>query len=214
MRNTRNGMILFLCMLLATGCGMSRADRKGVSNTNTVNEVINEQIDSEKEKEETETEKAEDTADTIESEGTKTISEENIENVVKEEVSDAQKIETTVDYDLTQMGSDMVYATVYQMMAFPEDYEGKRFRIDGNFYVAYYEPTQKYYFYCMIQDATACCAQGMEFVWGDGTHQYPDDYPADESEVVVEGTFETYREEGDESLYCRLSDATLELQNK
>ena len=157
MRNTRNGMILFLCMLLATGCGMSRTDRKGVSNTNTVNEVINEQIDSEKEKEETETEKAEDTADTIE----------------------------------------------------PEDYEGKRFRIDGNFYVAYYEPTQKYYFYCMIQDATACCAQGMEFVWGDGTHQYPDDYPADESEVVVEGTFETYREEGDENLYCRLTDAVL-----
>ena len=65
MRNTRNGMILFLCMLLANGCGMSRTDRKGVSNTNTVNEVIDEQIDSEKEKEETETEKAEDVCATL-----------------------------------------------------------------------------------------------------------------------------------------------------
>ena len=61
----------------------------------------------------------------------------------------------------------------------------------------------------MIQDATACCAQGMEFVWGDGSHVYPDEYPEEDAEVIVEGTFETYTEERDENLYCRLKDATL-----
>ena len=120
--------------------------------------------------------------------------------------------EKGVDYDLTQMSSDMVYATVYQMMAAPQQYEGKKFRIDGNFYAAYYEKTNKYYYYCIVQDATACCAQGLEFIWGDGTHVYPDEYPKDNAEVIVEGTFETYREDGDKNLYCRLCNATMQVE--
>ena len=126
---------------------------------------------------------------------------------------DVRNTDGTVDYDLTQMSSDMVYATVYQMMVMPEEYEGKTFRIDGNFYATYYEATKKYYFYCVIQDATACCAQGMEFVWEDGSHIYPDEYPEDNAEIVVEGTFETYKEEGNQNLYCRLSDAILQQEN-
>lgn len=116
-----------------------------------------------------------------------------------------------VDYDLTAMSSDMVYATVYQMMVDPDTYIGKTFRMDGLYYGSYYEPTAQYYHYCIIQDATACCAQGMEFVWGDGSHVYPDEYPAENAKVIVQGVFETYREDGDSNLYCRLKDATLEV---
>lgn len=124
--------------------------------------------------------------------------------------SNKKSTDGTVDYDLTQMSRDMVYATVYQVLMEPEEYEGKTFRMDGIFYVTYYEVTKKHYFYCFIQDAAACCAQGMEFVWEDGSHIYPDEYPAENAEIVVEGTLETYREEGDPNLYCRLSDATLQ----
>ena len=74
--------------------------------------------------------------------------------------------------------------------------------------------TKKYYFYCVIQDATACCAQGLEFIWDDGTHSYPEEYPEDAQEIMVEGTFETYREEGDDSLYCRLKDASLTIEQE
>ena len=84
---------------------------------------------------------------------------------------------------------------------------------DLTFYSSYYNSTDKYYHYCIIQDATACCAQGMEFVWDDDSHVYPDDYPAENSNIVVTGVFETYREDGDKNLYCRLSDASLELDN-
>ena len=205
MKYLKKGMVLLLCILLAAGCDNKKTGGKGVGSTNSVDKVINNQIDNEKKNSETETleigenpvgnETEEATEDTIE--GTEGI----------------QEPEGTVDYDLTQMGSDMVYATVYQMMVAPEEYEGKTFRIDGNFYATYYEATKKYYFYCIIQDAAACCAQGMEFVWGDGSHIYPDEYPGDNAEIVVEGTFETYREEGDENLYCRLSDATLQIMN-
>ena len=63
----------------------------------------------------------------------------------------------------------------------------------------------------IIKDAMACCSQGIEFVWGDGSHTYPDEYPEQGSEVVVIGEFETYMEDGDPYLYSRLKDATMEV---
>lgn len=137
------------------------------------------------------------------------VSEETPEETEKEE---EQKQENTIDYDLTTMGSDMVYATVYQLMMSPDDYIGKTIRMEGSYSATWYEPTAKYYHYCIIQDAMACCAQGMEFVWDDGSHVYPDEYPQENAKIVVTGVFETYREEGDSNLYCRLKDATMEVE--
>ena len=62
---------------------------------------------------------------------------------------------TGVDYDLTQMNGDMVYATVYQMMADPATYEGKTFRMEGLYTPIIVEDTGKIYHYCLIQDALA-----------------------------------------------------------
>ena len=204
MKNLKKCMVLLLCILLITGCSNKKGTNgKGVNNTNSIEKVIDNQIANEDGK--TETTESEKASSDVESN-------KGIEDTISgaENVRDTDE---TVDYDLTQMSSDMVYATVYQMMVTPEEYEGKTFRIDGNFYATYYEATKKYYFYCIIQDATVCCAQGMEFIWDDGSHIYPDEYPEDNAEIVVEGTFETYREDGDENLYCRLSDAILQQKN-
>ena len=118
---------------------------------------------------------------------------------------------TGVDYDLTQMNGDMVYATVYHMMADPSTYEGKTFRMEGLYTPIIVEDTGKIYHYCLIQDALACCAQGMEFVSGDGSHTDQSEYPPEDTDIIVEGIFETYREEDDENLYCRLANATMEV---
>ena len=204
MKNLKKCIVLFLYILLITGCSNKKGtDGKGINNTNSVDKVIDNQIANEDGK-----------TDTMESEKALSNVESNkdTEDTISGE-EDVRNTDGTVDYDLTQMSSDMVYATVYQMMVMPEEYEGKTFRIDGNFYATYYEATKKYYFYCVIQDATACCAQGMEFVWENGTHIYPDEYPEDNAEIVVEGTFETYKEEGDQNLYCRLSDAILQQES-
>ena len=116
-----------------------------------------------------------------------------------------------VDVDLTLMGKDLIYATVYQMMSKPEEYEGKTIRIEGKYYASYYPVTDKYYNYCLIADALACCSQGLEFELG-GDAVYPDDYPADQSQVIVTGVFETYTEEAGQTFYyCRLKDAKYEL---
>lgn len=128
-----------------------------------------------------------------------------------EKDSDSENSSDPVDYDLTAMGSDMVYATVYQLMINPEDYVGKTFKMSGTYYATFYDLTQLNYHYVVIADAAACCAQGIEFVWDDGSHVYPDEYPEHGTEVEVTGVFETYFDEADMMEYCRLRDASMRI---
>lgn len=136
---------------------------------------------------------------------------ENVEAMNDTDTAETYSQIPGVDYDLTAMSKDMVYATIYQVMYEPDKYEGKVFRIQGPYYPLYVEETGKYYHYCLIQDAAACCTQGMEFVWDDGSHIYPDEYPAENTEVEVQGTFDIYTEDTDSKIvYFRLNQATLE----
>lgn len=111
-----------------------------------------------------------------------------------------------IDVDLTALSSTMVYSEVYNMMMTPEDYIGKVVKMNGLFSVYHDEAQDINYYACVIQDATACCSQGMEFVLTD-KYTYPDDYPEQGGEVTVVGTFDTYKE--GEYTYCTLRNAEL-----
>ena len=117
-----------------------------------------------------------------------------------------QKAVNGIDYDLTTMGKDMVYATVYLMMTEPDDFEGKKFKMRGQYLSAYYEPKDAYYNYCFISDAAGCCSQGIEFATKKNL-KYPDDFPKDETNIEVVGEFESYMEDG--KLYCHLKDSQM-----
>ncbi len=106
------------------------------------------------------------------------------------------------DVDLTAMNSTMVYTEVFQMMQAPDQYMGKTVKMAGTF--AVYEGDGRNYYACLIADATACCSQGIEFLWK-GDHAYPADYPEPGAEITVTGTFDTYYE--GEYMYCQLIDA-------
>lgn len=111
------------------------------------------------------------------------------------------------DVDLTVLDSNMVYAQVYDMVFGETDYTGKSVRARGTFDY-YLDPgTQQEYFAVLISDATACCAQGIEFVLA-GDNKYPDDYPEIGSEIVVHGIFNTYEDAS--GAYVQLRDAVLE----
>ncbi len=111
-----------------------------------------------------------------------------------------------IDLDLTVLSSTMVYSEVYNIMASPEEYLGKTMKMKGLYSFYHDDATGNNYFACIIQDATACCAQGIEFVLTDD-YAFPDDYPEEEDEICVIGVFDTY-EEG-EYLYCTLRNARL-----
>ncbi|SDB08112.1 hypothetical protein [Butyrivibrio sp. INlla16] len=108
----------------------------------------------------------------------------------------------TSEVDLTAMSSTMIYAEVYQMMMTPGMYVGRKVKMQGLYDIYHDDTTGKDYHSCIITDATACCAQGIEFELADGN------YPGtDISEVTVEGIFNTYEENG--AMYCTLTDAKL-----
>lgn len=113
------------------------------------------------------------------------------------------------DVDLTQLSSTMVYSEVYNMFSNPDDYMGKSIKMTGLFSVYEDELTGNRYFSCIIEDATACCAQGIEFVLQDA--KYPDDYPAIDSEITVSGIMDMYFEEmdGESYMYLYLREAKL-----
>lgn len=118
----------------------------------------------------------------------------------------AENADPNVDIDLTALSSTMVYSEVYDMMNTPETYVGKKIKMDG-LYSFYHDDTSgNNYFACIIEDATACCAQGIEFELTDN-YIYPDDYPEEGGRVAVIGVFDTYEESGYQ--YCTLRDASL-----
>lgn len=109
---------------------------------------------------------------------------------------DEFEFDDSVDYiDLTTMNSTMVYAQVLNIVQNPEQYIGKTLKMSGTFGVFYDDVMESNYYACLIADATACCSQGIEFILGDGA-AYPEDYPEQDSEIVVEGEITTYEIEG------------------
>ncbi len=111
-----------------------------------------------------------------------------------------------VDLDLSKMSGTVVYAQIYQMAVHPEEYLGKRIRLAGWFDVFADGESGMLYTVCYIPDASACCAQGIEFVWA-GEHAFPEEYPEAGTPILVTGRFETYFE--GEWEYMRLADAEL-----
>ena len=123
--------------------------------------------------------------------------------------ADAAIPDVPVDLDLTKLSGTVMYAQVFDMLQEPERYMGQRVRAGGTF--NYYRDmnTGREYFAVLIQDATACCAQGLEFKWA-GEHKYPIDYPDIDQPITVTGTFSTYEEYGE--TFVELEDARLEFE--
>ncbi|MCR5321715.1 MAG: hypothetical protein K6E85_00285 [Lachnospiraceae bacterium] len=111
-----------------------------------------------------------------------------------------------IDIDLTQLSGNMVYSEVYYMLVMPEEYMGKTIRMSGTFYPYHDELTGKDYFACVIMDATACCANGLEFELPE-EYTYPDHCPDEGAEIEVTGVFDLYEE--DDDLYCILRNAAM-----
>lgn len=113
-----------------------------------------------------------------------------------------------IDIDLTTMNSTMVYSEVYNMMLYPSQYIDKVVKAKGPFVTA--ESTDPNYCYpaVLIQDATACCGNGLEFLlYGIPrcTSKGGNGYPSLREEVTIVGVFKTYIEEA--SMYVHLVDA-------
>lgn len=199
--------IIFIIFVAIAGCGKKRQNKNQMfSTTKSVKDTIEEEMKKEQEKKENaENEKALKNDFQATEEDVKKINEDkNEENKKAENVGEENQKD--IDYDLTEMNSDMIYATVFMVVQDPESYAGKTFKIYGNSYTFPTTEGKSMTHYCLIKDALACCAQGLEFISSNSEEKYPDDG----DEIVVTGTLESYTVEDIPMPLCRLVNAKIE----
>ncbi len=115
----------------------------------------------------------------------------------------------TVDVDLTQLSSTLVYSEVYNMMTAPNDYKDKIIKMNGTLVYYHDDYTGNDYYNCVVQDATACCAQGFEF---EPTNISKDELIRNDGKfITVIGKFDIYYE--GEYMYCTLRESNAVLYN-
>ena len=199
--------IIFIIFVAIAGCGKKRqTGNQMFSTTKSVKDTIEDEMRKEEQKKENvENEKALKDDFQATEEDVKEINEDkNEENKKAENVGEENKKD--IDYDLTEMNSDMIYATVFMVVQDPESYAGKTFKIYGNSYTFPTTEGKSMTHYCLIKDALACCAQGLEFISSNSEEKYPDDG----DEIVVSGTLESYTVEDIPMPLCRLVNAKIE----
>jgi hypothetical protein len=195
-------VISMMIMTLASGCGKN-VDASDIDNNTDSSVTSNESITTSSDEIENDTSVVDETTEITETiETTESLEEE------KEEIPEEPSLSNIegVDIDLTALSSTVVYGQVYNMMYYPEKFVGKTIRMEGMYSDYFDEAKDKHYYACIIMDATACCAQGVEFELTED-YVYPDEYPSEGDYCIVEGVFETYEEDGAE--YCTLRNARL-----
>ena len=122
--------------------------------------------------------------------------------------SDTAQANDGVDVDLTVLSATMVYAEVFNIMSNPDDYLGKTIRAAGLYYSAFYDVTGVYYHFIYIEDAAACCSQGLEFMLSDEL-SYPDYSPLTQTRIEIVGVFDSYIEESKTYHYLIVDDIVI-----
>ncbi len=127
-----------------------------------------------------------------------------------------EEVQKNVDLDLTGFSQNMLYAEVCNMGYSPQDYTGKVIKLTGEF--AHFQNldenqqlvSDQDILVCMVTDAMACCATGVEFVPAAGS-SFCEPYPEDRSRITVTGVCEITVDESGFLTIIRLHDAQVEL---
>lgn len=103
-----------------------------------------------------------------------------------------------IDLDLTSMSSTMLYGAVFDIVSNVKKYEGMTVKMAGQLAVYRDDESDDVFFACVIADATACCAQGLEFVPSDASYSKgivdgsAPEWFREDGDIVVTGTFSAY----------------------
>ena len=111
-------------------------------------------------------------------------------------------------HDLSVMGSDMIYAAVYDLVTDYESHVNETYKIRGRFYSSIDPKTMSRYYFCVINDALGCCSQGLEFLLADADAVYPENYPKEGSEILLTGTWSNYNDPSSGDDFYALTDAS------
>lgn len=106
-----------------------------------------------------------------------------------------------VGIDLSIMSDTMAYSELSRILTEPDNYVGRKITLGGTFTV--FTAESGTYPACVLNDATACCTTGLEFITKDGT------YPSEGSIITVCGYLDSYVDEVDGGTYYHLTEASV-----
>lgn len=107
--------------------------------------------------------------------------------------------------DVSKYSTTMAYSTLDNMLNInPSEYLGKTIKIGGVFVRGMNNYTNTPLDFIVITDSTACCSLGLEFELA-GNLAYPNDYPEEGTDAIIEGLYESYEENG--AIYYHLTEA-------
>ena len=101
-----------------------------------------------------------------------------------ESAADEKPKKEKIDYDLSNMKPNMIYAQIFDMMISPETYNGKIIKMKGSFEIFEASEIMGESSSVIIYDALACCQQGIEF-----KYDFGENIPEKGSEITVTGKF-------------------------
>ena len=191
-------LISCVSILMSTGCAGAASGSRVGNRPTGAKDVIESQIAA------AESTAVSETTVSLPTEETTTFTESVTESISESPADTSSDSDEEFDIDLTIDNADLIYAEVFAMVYTPEDYVGKTVKMKGQFVFYYDEEGCQYLYACLIKDAMACCAQGLEFIPA-GDCVYPDDFPPALTEINVTGTFNILEDDGE--IYCALTDA-------
>ena len=98
-------------------------------------------------------------------------------------------------FDLTKMSGTVVFALVNRMVTEPAKFQGKHIKMKGIFSSYYDEEMERRFYGCVIQDALACCSQGLAFELAK-PRKFPKEYPVEGAVITITGDFDFESDEG------------------
>lgn len=114
-----------------------------------------------------------------------------------------------IDIDLSEVNAIVAFSQISNMYAEPWNYVGAVIRVRG--ILDHYESEDgQRRDMIVVQDAAACCGQGIEIVWGSEMSQSEPEAGCGK-EVTATGRFELYQEGGYSRI--RLVDVSLDQRN-
>lgn len=116
------------------------------------------------------------------------------------------KNQNKVDIDLSRLEGNIVFSEATDILSNADKYIGKTIRVKGYFSSSYDSHDDSRYYMILIGELPT--EKGFEFIWDEGSHRYPDEYPKEKAEIIIEGELKSYKSEDHQ--YCYI--ATDEIQ--
>ena len=120
---------------------------------------------------------------------------------------DRDESNNDVDIDLSELSLTLVQAEHQRIVSNPNDYIGKTIKVYGSFRTFIVDNAGNLAHFIIIVPGDDCCQIGFEFR-RNGEYKFPDDYPAQNSMLLISGTLDKSTTFGTSSLFIDVIDFT------